>query len=206
MVATVEIHEANGGTDGNPGTKTKVNGVGVNDGTDVRFCTKDAFNPVATSPCIIPPDGTGFNYSFWKHLFLDISGTYTTLNHIRFYTDGTISWTLGTGGGLYVGIRTTGDNGCPMDASYEVATGVVNTSGDTMDGNHSYYTGASGSVVDAKVYKSDATLDIDSTSYGPNAAVDSNAVVLQVKLDTSINGCVQGTQVDETLTFIYDEI
>lgn len=202
MVAVVIIEEANGGTDGTPATKTRVDGQGANDGTDVRFCTTDAYNPIATYPCIIPSAGS--NYSYWKHLHLDISGTFTTVNNIRFYTDGTIGWTCGTGGGLYIGLRDTGDNGCPMDTEYDVATGVQGTTGHWMDdatNGHGYYKGESATPALVSDYESGTSLLIDSTDY--SVADESNAIVLQVKLETD---ATQGTQVDETLTFLYDEI
>lgn len=208
MVATVIIEEANGGSDGSPSSKVRVDGQGAGDGggigvgTDVRFSTTDAYNPLTTYPCIIPSSGQ--NYSYWKHLYLDISGTFTTVNNIRFYTDGTSGWTCGTGGGLYVGLRDSGDHGCPMDASYNVATGTQGTTGDWMDhgvNGHSYYNGQTISPALASDYTSGATLDIDSTSY--SSADESDAVVLQVQLETN---ATQGTQTDETLTFLYDEI
>lgn len=202
MVATVIIEEANGGSDATPSTKNRVDGQAVNDGTDVRFCTTDAYNPVATYPCIIP--SASQNYSYWKHLYLDISGTFTTVNNIRFYTDGAIGWTCGTGGGLYVGLRDTGDNGCPMDASYNVATGTEGTTGDWMDDvtdGHTYYKDQTLTPVLASGYTSGSTLLIDSTDY--SVADESDAVVLQVQLETD---ATQGTQADETLTFLYDEI
>lgn len=198
MVATIVIKEANGGTDGAPGSKTRVDGQGANAGTDVRFCTADAYNPVATNPCVVPSSGD--NYSYWKHLFLDISGAFTTVNNINFYTDGSIGWACGTGGGLYVGTRTTGDNGCPMDASYEVATGTPATTGNSMATDHARYT-TGGSVALAGNYTSAATLLIDSSDY--TTAAESNATVFQVKLH---DDATSGTQSDETLTWTYDEI
>ena len=57
MVATVIVEEANGGTDGTPGSKNRVDGQGVNAGTDVRYCTADAYNDVSSNPCIIPAAG-----------------------------------------------------------------------------------------------------------------------------------------------------
>ena len=124
MVANVIVREVNGGKDGWPGTETQVDGQGVNDGTDVRYCTTDAYNPGSNYPCVVPSSGT--NYSYWKHHYLNISGTFTKVNNIRWYTDGTIGWTCGTDGGLFVGIRDSGDNGVPMPTNYEVATGTAN--------------------------------------------------------------------------------
>ena len=133
MTAIVQIHEANGAGP----VHTQVDGQHLNDGTDVRFATTDAVAPVATYPCVIP--SSGFYYSYWKHLFLNIAtGTgFTTINHIRFYTDGGISWTCGAGGGLFVGVKSGPDatiqSGVVMDTDYEQATGVEGTTGHAID-------------------------------------------------------------------------
>lgn len=199
MVATVYIEEANST---GPIVHTRVDGQVLNDGTDVRFCTTDAVAPVAGNPCIIP--GTALtNYSYWKHLFLAIQDTsYTTINNVRFYTDGGIGWNCGTGGGLFVANMATAVNGegCPMDGSYVQATGTGGTSGLEMIANHTYY--AAGSAVNASTYQAGTPLDVDLTDHSA-AVSDCKAVVLQVVLK---DDATQGTQTDETLTFIYDEI
>lgn len=202
MVATVIINESNGGTDGTPGATTRVDGQGANAGTDVRFATTDAYNPIATYPCVVPSSGD--NYSYWKHISLGISGTFTTVNNINFYTDGTIGWTCGTGGGLYVGVRDAGDSGCPMDAEYDIATGTQGTTGDWMDhvtNGHGYYKDQTATPADASTYTSGSTLLIDSADY--SAADESDATVLQCKIH---NDATQGLQSDETLYWAYDEI
>ena len=204
MVATVTIEEANGGSDGSPATHTRVDGQNANDGTDVRFATTDSYNPVSSYPCIIPSSGT--NYSYWKHLYLNIAnGTgFTTINNIRFYTDGSIGWTCGTNGGLFVALRDSGDNGCPMDTEYDVATGTEGTTGDYIADatlGHDYYNGQTATPADASNYTSGSPLTIDSTDH--SSAGMSKAVVLQVKIATD---ATQGTQNDEVLTFVYDEI
>lgn len=202
MVATVYIEEANGAAP--TPAHTRVDAQVLNDGTDVRFCTTDAVAPVATYPCIIP--SSGFNYSYWKHLFLAIKDTaYTTINNVRFYTDGGIGWNTGTNGGLFVALRDAGDHGCPMDTSYEISAGVQGTTGyeihDATNG-HDYYKGQTATPVLASGYTAGSPLTVDTADY--SAAVDDcDAVVLQVKLFTD---ATQGTQTDETLTFIYDEI
>jgi hypothetical protein len=202
MVATVQIYEANGGTDGTPGTKTRVDGQTANDGTDVRFCTADAYNDVAAHPCIIPSSGD--YYSYWKHLYLNISGSFTTVNNINFYTDGTIGWACGTDGGLFVGVRDAGDNGAPMDTEYDVSTGTSGTTGDWMDhgtNGHGYYKDQALTPATASDYTSGSELLIDSADY--SAADDSDAAVLQVRIH---DDATRGTQTDETIYFVYDEI
>lgn len=198
MVATVIINESNGGTDGTPGATTRVDGQGANAGTDVRFATTDAYNPIATYPCVVP--SSSFNYSYWKHLSLGISGTFTTVNNICAYTDGTIGWTCGTGGGLFFATRDAGDNGVPMNASYEVATGTEGTTGNSMLTDHARVA-TGGNVALASNYTSGSSLLLDSTDY--SAADESNALLCQVKIFTD---ATQGTQADEQLFWTYDEI
>ncbi|MEA3281671.1 MAG: hypothetical protein U9Q68_03790 [Euryarchaeota archaeon] len=203
MVATVQVYEANGGSDGAPGTKNRVDGQGVNAGTDVRYCTADAYNDGSSNPCIIPASGD--NHSFWKHTYLNISGAaFTQVDNIRWYTDSAIGWTCGTGGGLYVGVRDAGDNGAPMDTEYDVATGTIGTTGHWMDdvtNGHSYYKDQTAPPADAATYTSASPLTVDTAAY--TSADESDAVVTQVKIH---DDATQGTQADETLTFVYDEI
>lgn len=198
MTATVEIWEANGGTDGSPGTKTRMDGQLLNSASDVRFCTTATHDPGATYPCVIPSSGN--NYSYWKHLYLNITGSFTTLNNINFYTDESIGWNCGTGGGLYVGKRDSGDNGAPMDASYELSTGTEGTTGNTISTDHARYS-TGGSVVTAATYSSATPLLIDSTDY--SSTDESNATVLQVFIH---DDSTQGTAATETISWAYDEI
>ena len=206
MVATVTIEEANAGSDGAPATHTRVDGQNLGNGVDVdvRFATMDAYNPVAQNPCVIPSSGD--NYSFWKHIHLAIAtGTgFTKINNIKFYSDGGIAWACGTGGGLFVGLRDAGDNGCPMDTEYDVATGTVGTTGDWMDdvtNGHGYYNGQTANPASVADYTSGAPLTIDTADYA--AADDADAVVLQAKIH---DDAVQGDQATEVLTMTYDEI
>ena len=88
MAATVVVSEATGVT---PDYDTV---------TAVRLNNADEHDPVLTNPCVIP--SAGYNYSFWKHLFLSLSGTYTRINNVLFYTDGSSGYNLGTGGDVFV--------------------------------------------------------------------------------------------------------
>lgn len=201
MVATVGIYQLTGGSDGGSGSSE--NEVA----TSTRLQTADQFDITDTS-YPIPIPSSSYNYSYWIHVYLNITGgTFTKINNIRFYSDGTIGWNFGSGGELRRGNRDAGDKGCPMDASYEVATGTQGTTGhsieDGADG-HTYYNG-----------QTTKTADVASDTSGSPATIDSGdhmttekckAVVLQCKLDTAANGAVQGEQTDETLTFKYDEI
>jgi len=190
MAATVEVVEGNGATP----TWTVI--------TSARYCTSDTYNPGTNYPCVVPSSGQ--NYSYWKHHALKLSGTFTKITNIKWYTDGTISWDLGTNGKVVVGIRDSGDNGCPP-ASYDQATGTEGTTGDYMadsTNGHSYYKDQTASPADVTNYTSSSPLDVDSTEY-TSATDATKAVVTQVIIDTD---ATQGAKSAETFTFRYDEI
>lgn len=190
MAATVNVVEGNGS---GPTWSTV---------TAARYCTTDSYNPGTANPCVVPSSGT--NYSYWKHHALGLSGTFTKINNIRWYTDGTIGWTLGTGGKIVVGIRDTGDNGCPP-ASYDQATGTVGTTGYYMDdatNGHTYYKDQTATPADVTTYTSGSPLTVDTSDYTTTTTA-TNAVVTQVLIDSD---ATQGEQADETFTFVYDEV
>jgi len=194
MVATVNVNEYNGSGP----TATVI--------TQGRYCTMDSYNPGLSNPCVVPT--ADFNYSFWKSHNIAFSGDFTQISNIRWYTSGSVrtNWALGTNGGLFVGVKSTGDNGCPV-ASYDQAAGTTGTTGydiDNVTNGHTYYkSGTSNHAVpvDADTYVSGSTLLIDSTAY--TSADVSNLVVTQVKIATD---ATQGDKAAETLTFRYDEI
>lgn len=199
IVATIKVQELTGAT----GSKTYTdNGAGT---TTVRLFTADqATNqttPQITYPIPIP--AAGFNYSYWKHVCLDVSGTFTKVDNIRHYSDGAIGWAFGSGGALNRGNRDSGDKGCP-DASYMQATGTAGTTGDELGATHTYYSGQTTKTVSVASDTSASPATIDST--GVTTAGKTKGVVLQVKVDTAANGATSGVQTAETLTFKYDVI
>jgi hypothetical protein len=200
LVATVIVEQATGGSDGTPGAENTI-------ATSTRLQTADQFD-ISDTTYPIPIPAAGFNYSYWITVYLEITGgTFTQINNVRFYSDGTINWDFGTGGELRRGNRDTGDQGFAMDSGYEVATGTQGTTGHTIEDGvdgHSFYNG-----------QTTKTTDVEGDTVGSPATVDSGnhtiaekckAIVLQCKLDTAGNGAIQGEQTDETLTFKYDEI
>ena len=206
MVATVVIQEVTGVT---VTYQTVTN--------RVRLMTTDAFTnqvtPQTTNPVIIPSaagagyGSTNWNYSFWKSVCLDISGSGFIISNINHYSNGDITgtWNFGTGGALNRG-QITGSKGsvaqgCPT-LSYAQATGVVGTSGDPIDNagaGHPYYK-SSGGVADVN---SDTSVSLALMDAGPySTATKSNMIVLQVKVGYD---STQGTQTARTLTWQYDE-
>ena len=197
MVATVVVYQASGGVDGTPGAEDVI-------ATSTRLQTKDQFS-IADTTYPIPIPTSGFKYSMWIHVFLKITGgSFTKINNIRFYSDGGIGWNYGSNGKLQRGARDSADQGVPMNTSYEKATGTDGVIGDAIDdgtNGHGYYKTQTTPVVDIALDTVLAPATIDSTDHTLTGSC--KAVVLQVKVDTD---ATQGEQIDETLTFLYDEI
>ncbi len=197
MVATVGIYQAYGGSDGAPSESTDISSLST------RLATADQFSPTDTTyPIPIPATAGQFNYSFWIHVYLKITGgSFTKINNVRFYSDGAIGWNYGTGGELRRGNRDSSDKGCPMDTNYIKAVGTTGTTGTTIDLGHSYYSGQTTKTVAIQNDTSAAPATIDSSDHTTTGKC--KAVVLQVKVAYD---ATQGEQADETLTFKYDEI
>jgi len=194
MVATVEVKQAVGGTDGSP-TEQPASG----DISALRFHTADQYNPTdTTKPIPIPT--SGYKHSFWVHIYLKLSGTFTKINNVR-HSCPAIDWALGTGGELRRGNRDTGDKGCPMDTEYDVATGTVGDNGDSIEditNGHGYYNGQTTKTVN---HSGESDVVIDSTDH--TGAGKCKSIVMQVRVGV---GATQGEAADKTMTYKYDEI
>jgi len=199
MVATVEVREVTG-------TKAAMTFTSL---TSARYCTTDSAAPGTGNPIPIPV--TGYNYSYWKHHGLYMHGAFTQIDNIRWYTDGTIGWNIGTSGGLYVGLCSGTDKGiwtsnaiAPI-TEYVQASGTVGTTGTslTASGGHAKVTQIAGSGWNlASVYTVGSPLQVDSTAHTTSGDI-SKLVLTQVACDTD---ATQGTQPAETITFRYDEV
>ena len=186
LTATAEVQEANGA------------GPAYNAITNARFSTSDVYNPGTSNPLPIP--AAGLTLSYWKSICLQFTGTFTSIDNIRHYCDGSLVWALGTSGGMVRGNRDAGDHGCPP-GSYDQATGTPGTTGDDVE-THSFYSG-----------QTTKSADLESDVAPNGATIDSNAytsaddrcyfVVLQMIVDTD---ATQGTLATETFTWKYDEI
>lgn len=177
--------------------------------------TTDAFtNQITaqtTNPVIIPSGagagyGAGdFNYSYWKHVCLDIAGSGFIITNIKHYSAGDINtpsgdyWTTGTGGGLYRGNMDAGDIGCAA-ANYIVAVGSAGTTGNPISVSHTFYSGQTTSELDVNDDTSGSAPVVDSGTH--NTAGKSKMICLQAKV---CYDAVQGTQHTKTLTWQYDE-
>lgn len=194
MVATVTVQEINGSTP----TYSSL--------TSARYCTIDSAIPGSANSLPIPSSGS-INFSFWKHHILLITGTFTRVENIRWYTDGTVGWNIGTSGKFYVGCRTSGDSGASTSNAYYQASGTVGTTGISIiassgAGGHQFYNGQTSGMRLASLFTTGNPLTIDTNGYVA-ANAKSKAVVTQVTVD---DDATAGTQTAETVTFRYDEI
>jgi hypothetical protein len=190
-VATVEVKQLTGAGP----TATTV--------TTPRLSTSDSAAPGTANP--IPIAASGLVYSYWMSLQLTITALNdaTLLNNHKFYSDGTIGWALGTGGKLVVGLRDSGDNGCPA-ASYDQASGTEGTTGDDMEDDtdgHAYYKSQDPETGLVSAYTSGSPLTVDSGDH--TAAEAFKHVVLQLVVDDDAS---RGALAAESLTFQWDEI
>lgn len=188
MVATADIQEGNGAGP----TWTTI--------TTARFATMDAYNPDTANPCL---KDASMTYSYWKHHCLLLGGTFTTINNVRWFCDGTIGWGLGTTGRLAVGQRDAGDHGCPI-ANYDQATGTLGTTGDALKhatNGHTYYKDETAALANAETFVTGSRLLVDSGDH--TVAEKTKCIVYQVEVDTD---ATTGTKTAETFTFAYDEV
>ena len=197
-VATMAIQQWTTGTP----TKTTV--------TTPRLSTMDSAAPGTSNPIPIP--AASFNYSFWASFFLTCTAfnQATLINNHKFYSDGSIGWNYGSGGGLLVGQKSTADKGVPT-ANYATATGTVGTTGyylDDVTNGYTFYKSGSANYsapVGAGTLTSGSPMQVDATTQLSTTG-NFYGVVLQCKVDTAANGSVRGAQAAETLTFVYDEV
>jgi hypothetical protein len=93
MAATVKIYEKNGAgetdTDKTSGT--------------IRFKHADNATVDTSNPMVVP--GAGSDWSYQKWLRLNITGTYTEISNLKFYTDGSNGF--GTGVNLWAKTEAT---------------------------------------------------------------------------------------------------
>jgi hypothetical protein len=190
--ATVAVFYDFGGTDGSPGTQQDITGLGP---PNIRFKRADNATIDNQNPIPVPPSGT--NYSRWKQLYLKVTGgTFTQIDNIRFYSDGT---NYGTGVTLKVGLQFPTNNSGSPGSGYEVA--------DTDDQDMVNYHGSITSDADAFNYTEGSPLSGPSISES-GSVIDatnemSDYIVFQLEV---VNGASAGDLTDETFTLKYDEI
>ena len=162
----------------------------------VRFFTKDQVtnqsSPQDTYPIPIPT--SGYKYSYWKAICLDLSGTFTKINNIRYYTGGSTRWSLGTNGEVRRGNRDSENHGCPED-QYQQASG---TEGDTdypiedATNGDAYYKDQTTPTQNVEDDTESSPAVIDSTDH--TSAGKTKHIVLQVKVASDATQDVQPTE------------
>ncbi len=191
MVATFNIMQDNGGTDGSPGASTNTDPLGP---PNMRF--KYADDALVDSNNPIPIPGAGTKYSKWKSIYMKCtSPPNTQVDNIKFYTDG---GNFGTGITVRVGQQFPTKNS-GTSSGYRVATPV-----DTAILNN--YAGIT-SVADAFSYTSGSPLSgptITETGNKIDATNETTGyLILQMEV---ISTASPGNLTDETFTIQYDEI
>lgn len=190
MAATVKNIVYSGGSNGNPSYPTT-------DITTIKFRTDD--NPANTdNSAPIKKPSSGYNYSYWVHVLLDISGTFTQITNIKLYPSGTLNWALGTGGGINVGFSANNNGYGIPSANYRVATGTPGETG--LELNTTNHTGIA-YVSSLYAYSSTNMLTVDSNTY--TSATKTKAVVLQAKVASDATA---GAYSNEGYYWQWDEI
>lgn len=171
MAATISVKQATGS---GPSAATI---------TNLRFKTADDSSGTDTTyPLVKPSSGTNYSYVAWIYLNADTSPA-STINNLKFYTDGTNSYGTGV---TVKGITT---------ATYTQATGTSGTSGDLSS---TVYT----SGTDVFSYTSASPLAVTGSISNPSTGKISNYVAMQMALATTVSA---GTLSAETFTWRYDE-
>lgn len=167
MAATMLIREKNGAgetaTDKTSGT--------------IRFKNADNATVDLVNPMVVPGSGTDFSYEKW--LRLNVSGTFTQIDNLNFYTDGTIGF--GTGIAAYAKTTNPGTYTAPAEAT--TTTGYT----------------------DITAYTSGSPKPLDVANAGPFTGTGDigDYLVLMLTVDSTAS---QGLKTAETLTFSWDEI
>lgn len=185
MAADVGIYRKTGAGP----TTTRIDSGGGSGST--RGSTSDAPVPGTSDPIPIP--GAGTNFSYWVVTRINAVSTPTgTINNLKWYTDGTNSWT-----GVTVEVGTATD--------YTQATGTQGTSGDELT-NTNYTTGTltptDPSADNAFAYTSGSPLSVTGTISNPSTGEFGDHVVYQLSVGSTATA---GTLASETFTWVYDE-
>jgi len=194
MAGSLALYHDIGGSDTAPGSTLDLDALGP---PNMRFRADDFGTIDTNNPIPIP--GAGTNYSFWKQIYLACSvAPSTKIDNIKMYTDG---GDFGTG--VTLNVSTTLPPHANADqASYEVATGVVGTSGSLVTDNHALVT----AVTDVFGYTSASpyTVTITEASNQIDALNEmTDYIILQMDV---ISTASAGSLTAETITFQYDEI
>lgn len=179
MAATVVIRRLTGAGP----TATDITSINTRANAEDAHSTAGTTNPIQ-----IPAAGT--NYSYWVVTRLDVTaGTYTTINNLKWYTDGGNGF--GTGITCRVGTAT----------GYTQATGTAGTTGTELTvGNYATFTLGN---ANAFTYTSGSPLSVTGSTSSNATGQFGDRVVYQIEVGTTAS---PGASASETFTYRYDEV
>jgi len=178
---------------------------------NVRFKTADNFTVDANDPIPIPAPGPA-NFSFWKQLYLRITGgTGTLIRNVKFFANNVAGF--GVGVQTLVGTTTPfPENSSLTQSGYEVADGVIGVSGNDMNFTVNPGTGHSGvlATADAFSFTTVASLAMEINETGNPQADEMQNVgdrtrYLVFQMDI-LSTATPGALTPETWTFQFEEI
>lgn len=196
MVAIVSVMVDYGGSNGNPVSQNT-----TGNEPSLRFKTLDDNDMSENGKLLgtIDVPSSGINKSFWKHVYLKVTGgTFTRIENVKFYTDGS---GFGTGITTFIGNELPTHNS-GSSSGYVKATGVNNVSGDDII-NHSF--------IDTKTnvftFTSNTPKIITiSENGGIINAVGESTNYMVVQMDVASTVSLKGDLTDKTWYYIFDEL
>jgi hypothetical protein len=179
MAATVLIRRLTGAGP----TATDITSINTRANAEDAHTTAGTTNPIQ-----IPAAGT--NYSYWVVTRLDITaGTYTTVNNLKWFTDGGNG--LGTGVTARVGTAT----------GYTQASGTPGTTGlELTAGNYGTFTLGN---ANAFTYTTGSPMSVTGSASSSATGQFGDRVVYQIEVGTTAASGATGA---ETLSWRYDEV
>lgn len=163
-------------------------GIVYTSNSNIVFGTQDSVSPQYPYNLKVP--SSGIKRSYWKSLCLNITGTFTSVTNIRFYSSG---GSMPTGVSLYIG-----DQNLLTPSQYVAPTGTLGDTGNSIVGSHTYIT----SKTNCLLYTAGSSKTVDSSTYSSSSR--SKHIVLQIEISTSLEDL--GALSSKTLTWVWDEI
>lgn len=177
MPATVEISELNGAG------QTRTN---KTSGT-IRFKRADDATVDLNNPLIVPTAATEYSYQKWNRLYIS-GGTYTQIDNLRAYTDGTNSY----GANIKLWWKSASTYATPI---------IPSTAQDPPQHSAS-------PMVNAFTYIVGSPLDMDDLNTGPfdNTGVPKHVGNYLIQVLEIEVGATQGVKAAEPISFSFDEL
>ena len=185
-----------GGSDGNPITQNT-----TDNEPNLRFKTLDDNDMTSNGKLLgtIDVPSIGTNKSFWKHIYLKVTGgTFTRIENIKFYTDGS---NFGTGITTYIGNEMPIHNS-NSSSGYVKSTGVNNVGGNDIidhtfiDTKSNVFTFTSNTPKIISISENGGIID--------QVGESTNYIVVQMDVSSIVS--LTGDLTDRTWYYIFDEL